>query len=402
MEDREIDLRLREVFRRNEPSFGQSQADMVNQAVSLRHVARGGRRSVLRLATVTVAVLVVGIGVAVGVWQIFIHSGGSTPVAVITDQTTATPATATTSAVSASSTTIAVQPLVDETQLRRAAEVVSRYFSYLKAGKSADFKKLIGPGIGMDADTLWTQERAGLKKSGQAAYALHSWHNIAWAGDQYVLPWVMVPTDIDQWIRTDPSNRVGVQATMQDGTVRYFRIEHQTKTDTWLLIPTEFLLGEPPASVMAIPFATEQSKALAERMAAAVAEAFPTLAGTVIEMHGIEEATNMPEFVVSLVDNLRTPQWALEVLLQKNVSSVAPASPEKSQPITLAGSTSGWIDNGRPWGVQIVIVLPNNTMVNVVETARGLDPRNQPLPLDDSELKALVELVAEQFGAIDY
>ena len=89
MEDREIDLKLREVFRRNEPSFEQSQADRVTQAASSRHVPRGRRRGVLRLVTITVAVLAVGIAVAAGVWQAIAHLGGNNPIVLITDQTRA-------------------------------------------------------------------------------------------------------------------------------------------------------------------------------------------------------------------------------------------------------------------------------------------------------------------------
>ena len=97
MEDREIDLKLREVFRRNEPSFEQSQVDMVNQAASSRHVPRDRRRGVLRIVTITVVVLVVAVGLAAGVWQAIAHLGGNNPIVVITDQPTSTgPASVTT------------------------------------------------------------------------------------------------------------------------------------------------------------------------------------------------------------------------------------------------------------------------------------------------------------------
>jgi hypothetical protein len=90
MEDREIDLKLREVFARNEPSFEQSQADRVTQAASLRHVARGGSRGVLRIVTIAVVVLVVAVGLAAGVWQAIAHLRGNNPIVLITDQTTST------------------------------------------------------------------------------------------------------------------------------------------------------------------------------------------------------------------------------------------------------------------------------------------------------------------------
>ena len=310
--------------------------------------------------------------------------------------------TSASTSVGATTGTTAVRPSIDGPQLQRAMQVVNLYFSYLRAGKSAAFKKLLGPGVSMDANTLWGWERENLRKSSQAAYAVNSAESMVWGGGWYVPPTVRVPSDVDRWIRTDPSNRIGFKVTMGDGSFRYLQIEHQTEPDEWLLIPTDRMFAETSASVSDMEFATQQTKALAEQIAAAVEAEFPALAGAAISAHGVQDVPNMRPFHVQLVDDLATPHWVLTLVLQKNVTDISRVAPDKSSQVDLAGSTSGWVKDNLPFNAQVVILLDNGTMVNVGESALHTDEGEGPVPLDISDLKKVVELIAQQFGTVSY
>jgi hypothetical protein len=405
MDNQETDRRLREVFRRNDPSFGRDEADVVTQAARSQHLGPGRSHNVLRRVGIAVAVLAVGIGVAAGVWQAVAHLGGNNPIILITDQTTSTGLpTATSTSVSVGGTTAAqsLKPFVAEAQVQEAAKVVDLYFNDLRTGKAAEFKKLIGTGIGMDGGTLWKWERDYVQKSGQDSCTVGSQEAFVWAGEWYAPPTTKVRADVDSWIRADPSNRVGFKVIAVDGTLRYFRAERQTVSGNWLLIPTEAVLEEPGADASVIEVATPETQALARQVLAALQEQFPPLAGAVINSHGIMDAPRMREFAVHFTDDMKTPHWTLFLVLQKDVASISGGALEKTSPLSLAGARAGWIKDNLPFNAQVVILLKDGTMVNVGEGALHTAEGEGQVPLDLSELKRAVELIAQQFGAVGF
>ena len=90
MDNHEIDLSLREVFKRNAPSFDDLHLAPLTRPAGLWSLRHAPRRGVLRPLALTVAVLVVAVGLGAGVWQAVSHLGATNPIVVITDQTTST------------------------------------------------------------------------------------------------------------------------------------------------------------------------------------------------------------------------------------------------------------------------------------------------------------------------
>ena len=407
MDKIDTDERLREALRLAKPSV---EADSFCRALKARLAADNLKvrpRVSRHLVLAALAAVVVLTGLSVGILETVAHVGHHSILIIPTMETTVPKATTTTLSSSSStapgpSTTTGIRPSIGETQLQQATQVPILYFSYLRAGKSADFTKLLGPGIGIDPATLWPYERENLKRSGQATYIPSSFSSLVWAGDWYLPPTDMVPTDIDRWIRTDPSNRVGFKVTMEDGSFRYLRVEYQSKSDKWLLIPTEWMLGETSANVPDIEFATEQTKALAEQMIVAIAAEFPALADAVISEHGVQDVPTMRVFRAHFVDDLVTSHWVLTVVLQKDVTDISRVAPGNSSSVNLAGSISGWEKDNLPFNAQIVILLPDGTTVNVSESALHTDEGEGHVPLDIPGLRRVVELMAQQFGTVRY
>jgi hypothetical protein len=362
-----------------------------------------GRR---RFALAACATVVVVAGVTVGVLLAVGHLAnrpvlviGGTESTTTTATTTATTAstggpastagpapTATTAATtSGASTTLALTP----SQFQGASDILLHYFSTVLSSASEDFKKLIAPGSEVDAETLWQRERGDLDKLGQAAYSVEEGQNLAWLGNGYMLPWIMVPKDVDEWIRVDPANRMGLQVTMEDGTLRYLQLERQPQSDTWLAAPTQALLAFTSAS-------TDQSQSLAEEMLAALKTQFASLAGAVVYRQALTQIPGQPRLDVTFADRPSDPAWSLAVTIQQNVPvpETGALSVADFQPVDLSGSLSGWLLDLLPESAQLIVWRPDGTMVDVTEKALKLNPGDAPPPFDVSAFEQAVQLIA--------
>jgi hypothetical protein len=413
MDESRIDQQAREAFRSAAPpvdtdSFCRSlQARL--PAIAAKPRRRATRHFVLAVCSTVVVLAAVGAGIYLAAGHSGDHSmiviGDAPDTGSLTSaQTPSTASTGVDTTESVDTTTVgAAQPLVSEAQVRRAQQVVSQYFSYFMAGKRAEFNKLLAPGIGVKSSDVWGREKEYLKGAGLSAYRLHSWRGIVRAGDWYIGTGLEVPAAIDEWIREDPTKRIAFQTVMEDYSVRSFRLEHQADSDTWLIVPVEELLGEYPAnSEVPVVFASEASQVLARQVGDALGKEFPALADAVVCTHGFRDFPGQKLFEAQLGDSLSGPHWVLTVILQKNSASVGGISGSETSPVSLAGSTAGWVKNHAPYNAQVVIRLADGTTVNLSEQALYADGALKNMPLDVDELKAATAVIAEQFGVVEY
>jgi len=96
VDDRDVDLSLSEVFKRNAPSFDVEELAPIDRPSRLQPTPKKARRGVLRRVAFGAAFLVLVAAVGVSVWQVLDHLGPHDRVVVITDDTGA-PTTASSS-----------------------------------------------------------------------------------------------------------------------------------------------------------------------------------------------------------------------------------------------------------------------------------------------------------------
>jgi hypothetical protein len=126
------------------------------------------------------------------------------------------------------------------------------------------------------------------------------------------------------------------------------------------------------------------------------------VAGAAISTHGVKDVPRMRVFDFQLVDDLAAPRFVLSLVLQKNIEALHWVPDNNSSPVSVAGSTSGWVKDNLPFNAQVVILLPDGATVNVSESALHTDEGEGSVPLDLSGLKKVVEFVAQQFGTVSY
>lgn len=124
--------------------------------------------------------------------------------------------------------------------------IANNAFSYVAYGKEAEFQSLLVPEARDASNTAYATERERFKASGMSAddySSLRAVVVVQWKQGAYLtdLGYFLqtrppVPDELDAWLQQDPDVRAAAGVTMRDETVRWIRLEVQTK-GVWLMVP---------------------------------------------------------------------------------------------------------------------------------------------------------------------
>lgn len=142
-------------------------------------------------------------------------------------------------ATTASTTERVSQPQFDETSLRAAVNLVTAYFIALRSGTGSSFTSLFAPGDLKAAQVLFDAELKSMKTN-EEAYAPHKITPLWRQGGRWFLdPSAPVPADLESWLAEQPQKRLLLEATMLDGSTRFFRVLLLDGGKAVLLLPPQ-------------------------------------------------------------------------------------------------------------------------------------------------------------------
>jgi len=184
-----------------------------------------------RLVSLGAAVIIVLVALGFGVNALVQHLGRDEPVVVITDDPMQPTASGTITVPTASTT-------LEESDVWAAREVVHQYLLAVRSSDLASFQEVVAADGDPDPTALFAQERQRLEKMGEEAYLLQVLKPLIWNGEEYLVPGAEVPSGLDHWIRADAGRRIGIEVTMMDSSVRFFRVQ-RTATGGWTALPVQ-------------------------------------------------------------------------------------------------------------------------------------------------------------------
>lgn len=149
-----------------------------------------------------------------------------------------------TAAVNASTTTASTtegvsRPQFTETTVREAWQLAEAYFISLRSTDESTFTSLFAAADLNDARVLYVAELKRMKAN-QEGFAPSKIRPLWRQGGRWFLdPSAPVPADLESWLAEQPQKRLLLEATMLDGSTRFFRVLLLDGGKTVLLLPPQ-------------------------------------------------------------------------------------------------------------------------------------------------------------------
>lgn len=144
-----------------------------------------------------------------------------------------------TPATTASTTEGVSRPQFDETTVREAWQLAEAYFIALRSGDEITFTSLFAAADLNDARVLYVAELKRMKAN-QEGFAPSKIRPLWRQGGRWFLdPSAPVPADLEGWLAEQPQKRLLLEATMLDGSTRFFRVLLLDGGKAVLLLPPQ-------------------------------------------------------------------------------------------------------------------------------------------------------------------